>query len=62
VDRSPYDDRLALVAAKTQIHEIGHSFGAGEADDRSLLEDPSSSSAGTVRSTAAPRTTKRAKA
>jgi hypothetical protein len=30
---SPYLDSLSLVTAKTEIHEIGHSFGAGTADD-----------------------------
>jgi len=40
VRTSPYETGLALVAAKSEIHEIGHSFGAGELDDRSLIEDP----------------------
>jgi hypothetical protein len=40
VQRSPYDSDLAMYAAKTQIHELGHSFAAGEGDDRSLSEDP----------------------
>lgn len=40
INRSPYDNNVAIAAAKTQIHEIGHSLGAGEADDRTLIEDP----------------------
>jgi hypothetical protein len=33
---SPYTTGLALVTAKTEIHEIGHSFSIGEADDRTV--------------------------
>ncbi|WP_188853684.1 dockerin type I domain-containing protein [Haloarcula argentinensis] len=40
IQRSPYSSGLGVVTAKTEIHEIGHSFGAGELDDRSLTEDP----------------------
>ncbi|MFC5368592.1 hypothetical protein [Salinirubrum litoreum] len=34
LERSPYSTKVAMVSAKTEIHEIGHSFGVGRADDR----------------------------
>lgn len=33
LENSSYDTRVGFLAAGTEIHEIGHSFGAGEADD-----------------------------
>lgn len=29
-----------MVTAKTEVHELGHSFAAGEADDKTFIEDP----------------------
>lgn len=40
VENSTYMNEMSMIAANTQIHEIGHSFAVGEADDRSTLEDP----------------------
>lgn len=34
LERSPYSTKIAMVSAKTEIHEIGHSSGVGRADDR----------------------------
>lgn len=33
LSRSPYGSKTGMVAAKTEIHEIAHSFNAGQADD-----------------------------
>ena len=34
LEQSPYSSTIAMVSAKTEIHEIGHSFQFGRADDR----------------------------
>ena len=38
VNRSPYSTALAMKAAATQLHEIGHAFDLGTADDKVKLE------------------------
>jgi hypothetical protein len=40
VTDSAYESKLGLVTAAVEMHEIGHSFGAGRADDRFELSEP----------------------
>jgi hypothetical protein len=40
VTDSAYESKLGLVTAAVELHEIGHSFGAGRADDRFELSEP----------------------
>jgi len=40
VNRSPYDSRIQVMAAHVAMHEIGHSFAAGEKDDSEVVPLP----------------------